>query len=271
MQEVFELNRGSLPLLVSFPHNGSWIPDEVQERMTEAGRQSADTDWFLDRLYDFPEIENATRVVAKVSRYVIDFNRPRDNQNLYPGQKTPQLCPTYRFDQSPIYLPDAEPDEAEIERRVHTFWRPYHETLRAELDRLVAEFGFAVLLDAHSIASRVPRLFEGRLPDFNFGTNHGKSCQPEFQSRIEQFARSLEPDTHVVNGRFIGGYITRHYGQPEQNVDAIQLELSQATYLDETGKAWDDGRVATVRPKLRSFIQMLITWIKQQSMIGKRS
>ena len=257
--ELFEFHAGSGPLLVSFPHSGTWIPASIRARMTESGQRTPDADWFLPRLYQIESLPGMGRIVSRVSRYVVDLNRPPDDQSLYPGQSTTGLCPVRTFFDQPIYRPDQQPGPDEIAERREWFWRPYHQRLTEALTDLVDRFGYAILLDAHSIASRVPMLFEGRLPDFNFGTNNGQSCSAALQTSIERFTRQVRPWSHVVNGRFIGGYITRHYGQTD-GVQAVQLELSQATYMDEPDRVWDDGRAIGVMPVIHRLIQMLEGW-----------
>jgi N-formylglutamate deformylase len=259
--ESYCFRSGNLPLLVSIPHNGSLIPQEIAAGMTEAGRSSRDTDWYLDQLYDLPETRDANFIIAQQSRYVIDLNRPADNTSLYPGQTTTGLVPTERFDGEPIYT-HATPDGAEQERRIETVWRPYHERLRAELNRLRASSERVVLIEAHSIASRVPRLFAGVLPDFNLGTNGGASCDRSLTEVIHAAIQRFPEYSSVVNGRFVGGYITRHYGKPSQGVHALQIELSQATYLDEPSLTWHDERAAEVRRVFSAIFQAVREWIQ---------
>ncbi|MFO0219067.1 MAG: N-formylglutamate amidohydrolase, partial [Planctomycetota bacterium] len=176
MSRHFEFRSGVLPLLVSIPHAGTDLPDGFAERLTDSARRLPDTDWFVDRLYDLPLLREASMIVARTSRYVVDLNRPPGDESLYPGQSTTGLCPLVQFDGKPIYLPGAEPDAAEIAGRVETYWQPYHTAIANELERLRARHSRVLIFDAHSIASEVPRLFPGVLPDFNFGTNHGASC-----------------------------------------------------------------------------------------------
>jgi len=257
-------HQGSIPLLVSFPHSGTDIPKKLAERMTEAGRAVPDTDWFLPRLYDFVADTGASTIQANFSRFVIDPNRSTDGVNLYPGQPTPQLCPIQCFDGSPIYLPGQEPDEFEIGRRTAEYWRHYHDDIQEELTRIKHAHGLAVLFDAHSILSRVPRLFPGQLPDINIGTSNGDSCDAALQ---ESIAIALEQQTtcsHVMNGRFVGGHITRHYGKPEHRVHAIQLELSQRRYMDESTGQWHDERAGETQPILQSIIEAILAWASQQ-------
>ena len=258
-QSPFTFVEGSLPILVSFPHNSSFIPQSLKRRFSESGRSSQDTDWFLDRLYDLDELKQASKIVAGFSRYVIDLNRPADNQSLYPGQTTTGLIPASCFDGSEIYL-EAVPKEDEIDERIQHIWRPYHEKIESELDRLKHEFGYAVLIEAHSIKSRVPRLFEGTIPDFNVGTNNGLSCSPDLQDQIAGVLESQNDYSHVINGRFIGGYITRHFGSPEHKIHAVQFELSQATYLDEEAAQWDDVNATKVQTVFSKIMQAITQW-----------
>ena len=245
--------------MISNPHSGVFIPPEIATDLTEAGLEKRDTDWFLTRIYDLPAIESAAMISANASRYVVDLNRPSDNHSLYPGQSTTGICPRITFNREPIYKEGLEPDDAEIAKRIEHYWQPYHDQLHAELERLVAKFGFAVLLDVHSIAQRVPMLFDGDLPDFNFGTNHGQSCGADFQAMIQGFADQIADYSHVVNGRFIGGFITRHYGAME-NVHAVQLELNRWTYMDEETLEWEFDKSADVIPVIEDFVVTLMKW-----------
>lgn len=238
VSDVFELKRGAQPLLISIPHMGTRMPAGIAGRLTPAANLLADTDWHLAQLYDFAEAMGATVLQANYSRYVIDLNRPPGDESLYPGQTTTSLCPTETFPGEPVWQDGQAPDQDEIGRRLAGYWRPYHDQLQAELQRLRALHGAVLLWDAHSIASHLPRLFEGKLPDFNFGTNEGRSCAVAVQEAIQHTASTLAGTpaasyTSVINGRFKGGYITRHYGQPQQHIHAVQLEMCQSTYMDE--------------------------------------
>jgi N-formylglutamate deformylase len=261
---LFRFQKGYIPFMVSNPHSGVFIPPEIVEHMTEPGLERRDTDWFLTRLYDLPAIESAAIISANASRYVVDLNRPPDNHSLYPGQSTTGICPTITFKREPIYQAGFEPDENEIAKRIEHYWQPYHDQLRGELERLVEKFGFAVLLDVHSIAQQVPMLFEGDIPDFNFGTNHGQSCGASFQALIEEFAAGITEFTHVVNGRFIGGFITRNYGSMN-NVHAVQLELNRSTYMDEETLQWEDNKSVDVLPVIKTFVVTLMKWAENYS------
>lgn len=231
--DIFTLEPGHAPLLVSLPHDGSHIPEALAARMTPGARGAPDTDWFVSRLYAFARDLGASILRPFHSRYVVDLNRPPDDISLYPGQNTTGLCPTVRFTGEPVYLPGQAPDAAEVSARVERYWRPYHEALGAELARLHARFGHAVLWDGHSIRGELPFLFEGRLPELNLGTASGASCAPAMQARLAAVLERQRDYSHVINGRFKGGHITRHYGDPDSGIDAIQLELAQHTYMDE--------------------------------------
>lgn len=261
MSPIFDFRPGKLPVLVSIPHAGTEIPAEISERMTESARQLPDTDWFVDRLYDLPVLRDASLIVARTSRYVIDLNRPPSNESLYPGQNTTGLCPLIQFDGAPLYREGTEPTAEEISSRIKNYWQPYHEQIGAELKRLRNAHPRVLIFDAHSIASQVPRLFPGVLPDFNFGTNHGATCSASFQKTIEQFADKQLPEySHVINGRFVGGYITRNYGQPSANIEGLQLELSQATHLDEATGTWDSALAV----RLQSVISRLFATLLEE-------
>lgn len=231
-EKMFHFEQGDIPLLVSVPHLGSRIPAGIARRLTDIALQVADTDWHLDLLYNFAAEMGATVLGGEFSRYVIDLNRPPGGESLYPGQTTTGLCPTATFRGEPIYRDGKAPTQGEIDERLETYWRPYHNKLSTELDRMTAKFGTVLLWEAHSIASILPHLFDGKLPDLNIGTNGGASCDA---SVLEAVVAQLDdqPYTWIANGRFKGGYITRAYGQPEAGVHAVQLEMCQSTYMNE--------------------------------------
>ncbi|TWB13830.1 N-formylglutamate deformylase [Nitrospirillum amazonense] len=256
---VFTFREGAAPLLISFPHVGIQVPGDISSRLVPEAHSLLDTDWHVDLLYDFATELGASTLVAGYSRYVVDLNRPADDASLYPGQAGTGLIPEVMFDGTSLYLPGQGPDEAEKAARVATYWQPYHAQLRAELDRLKARHGYALLWDAHSIAAEVPRLFDGRLPDLNLGSNAGTSCAGAFADAVFQIARASGYSA-VLNGRFKGGHITRHYGQPAEHVHALQLELSQDTHLAPgLVPTLDDGRCHRLRPVLRSMIKTFLS------------
>jgi N-formylglutamate deformylase len=229
---TFNLTVGNTPLLISVPHLGTSLPANLKETLTEVGESVCDTDWHLDQLYDFAIPSGASMISATVSRYIIDLNRPPDGASLYPGQTTTGLAPLETFRGEPVYLPGAEPDEAEIQRRVECYWKPYHEALAQQIQAIKKKHGFVLLWDAHSINSELPRLFDGILPDLNFGTFGGKSAAPAISEALGEVAAQSQY-SWVMNGRFKGGYITRNYGDPANDVHAVQLEMSQRIYMDE--------------------------------------
>ncbi len=253
--DVCTLHRGTAPLLISLPHDGSDIPDVISARMTPEARRAPDTDWHVSRLYAFARELGASMLVPRYSRYVIDLNRPPDDVSLYPGQNTTGLCPTVRFSGDPVYLPGLEPTPDEIAARIDTYWRPYHDTLRDELDRLRAQHGRVLLWEGHSIRGECPFLFDGRLPDLNIGTASGTSCAAATQSRIEIVLHAKNRYGGVVNGRFKGGYITRRYGDPGNGIDAVQLEIAQRIYMDEETFEYDDALAVNAQQVIRALIE----------------
>lgn len=252
--DVCTLHRGTAPLLMSLPHDGSDIPDVISARMTPEARRAPDTDWHVSRLYAFARELGASMLVPRYSRYVIDLNRPPDDVPLYPGQNTTGLCPTVRFSGDPVYLPGMEPTPDEIAARIDTYWRPYHDTLRDELDRLRAQHGRVLLWEGHSIRGECPFLFDGRLPDLNIGTASGTSCAAATQSRIEIALHAQNAYDAAVNGRFKGGFITRHYGDPGNGIDAVQLEIAQRIYMDEDTFEYDDALAVSAQQVIRALI-----------------
>jgi len=254
--DIFTLHRGTAPLLISLPHDGSAIPDALSARMTPQARRAPDTDWHVSRLYAFARELGASILVPAHSRYVIDLNRGEDDTSLYPGQNTTGLVPLVRFTGEPVYLSGMEPDATEVTSRIETYWRPYHSVLREELDRIRAQHGRVVLWEGHSIrGDDLPYLFESRLPDLNLGTANGASCSPALQARIEQVLAVQSGYDWVANGRFKGGHITRHYADLENGIQAIQLELSQRTYMDEDSFEYDEARASQLQVLLRRLLE----------------
>ncbi|GAB3388953.1 N-formylglutamate deformylase [Lysobacter fragariae] len=256
MSDTFILHHGTAPLLISVPHDGSQIPAPLAQRMTDVARGAPDTDWHVSRLYAFARELGASMIVPRFSRYVVDLNRPPDDTSLYPGQNTTGLCPAVRFTGDPVYLEGQAPTPEEIAGRVETYWRPYHDALRAELTRLKQLHGRVLLWEGHSIrGSDLPFLFPGRLPDFNLGTSSGASCSPHVQTRIEASLSGQSRYDFVVNGRFKGGYITRHYGDPANGIDAVQLEISQRIYMDEETFAYDEAKASSAQAVIRPLLE----------------
>lgn len=227
-----EIRRGEAPLVVSFPHTGTELPETLADQLVSPWLATKDADWWIDRLYAFAADLGATTVRTRLSRTAIDVNRDPSGASLYPDQTTTELCPTTTFDGEPLYPPEQAPDAAEIERRRKAWFTPYHQAIAAELARLKARHGRVVLYDAHAIRSRIPRLFDGELPHFNIGTNGGASCDPALTRAVTQACDGL-PFTSVIDGRFKGGWTTRHYGEPATGVHAIQMELACRAYMEE--------------------------------------
>ena len=259
--DVYEFSPGGTALLVSIPHCGTYIPPELARSMTPAALEVADTDFHLPRLYDFLRERGVPTLAATHSRYVVDLNRPPDGAQLYPGANNTELCPTTRFDFAPIYAEGNNPDATEIDDRIERYWRPYHDKLASELRRIRARHDYALLFDAHSIISVCPRFFEGCLPDFDLGTGGGTSCDPALAQRLLDVAKANPAYSSVLNGRFKGGYITRHYGDPADRIHSVQLELAEKTYMVETPPfPFDEALANQVRPVLRALIDTLLAW-----------
>lgn len=268
MTEWLTVRRGDAPLIVSIPHAGTDIPGDVEVALVSPWIGRQDADWHVDRLYDFAAGLGATMVATSISRSAIDVNRDPSGASLYPGQATTELCPTITFDGEPLWT--RGPDEAEVARRVDTYFHPYHAAIEGEIARLRAMHPAVVLYEAHSIRSVVPRLFDGELPQFNIGTNSGRSCAPALAAAVE---RAVDDPSRVVNGRFKGGWTTRHYGRPQQGVHAIQMELAMRGYLDEpqdfTPETWpvryDDARAAPMRETLTRVLRTCIAFAREQA------
>jgi N-formylglutamate deformylase len=256
---LYSLHRGSVPLLVSVPHVGTEIPDAIAADLTPRARQVEDADWHLDRLYAFVKDLGASLLVPRVARYVVDLNRPVDNTPMYPGANNTELCPTRSFSGEPLYRDGRTPGDAEVAQRVAVYWRPYHDALATELARLRAAHGRAALLDGHSIQAELPWLFEGRLPDLNLGTAGGTSCAPALRQRLAGVLEAHTAHSHVVDGRFKGGHITRHYGRPAEGLHAVQMEMCWDCYMTPPHD-YDETRAAMVLPLLRSLADTLIGW-----------
>ncbi len=256
----FTLNRGTTPLLVSLPHDGTALPSAIEARVSAAGKRVPDTDWHVGRLYAFARELGASVIVPRWSRYVADLNRDPGGQALYPGRSETSLVPLTNFAGESIYAAGDEPGAAEIALRRELYWQPYHDVLAAELARMRREHPRVVLWDGHSIRSRVPMFFDGRLPDFNLGTADGASCSPALRTRLDGVLRERCGSdsggySHVVDGRFKGGYITRHYGRPEAGVEAVQLELAQSIYMDEDSFEYMPERAARVQAVIRALLE----------------
>ena len=264
MTATFFFEQGNSPLLISIPHDGRELAPGLEERMSNVARSLPDTDWHVRRLYGFARRLDASVLAARFSRYVIDLNRPPSDAALYDGQLSTGLCPTETFAGASIYLPGHLCASSERRERTQSHWQPYHDMLATELMRIRRRYGHALLWDAHSIRSEVPALFQGVLPELSFGTNDGASCDPRWQSAVFQVALQSEYSV-ALNDRFKGGYITRHYGSPDNNVHAIQLELAQRSYMDEQTLRYDEDSAARLRVVLRAMLSAYLSNACRQS------
>ncbi len=254
--QIAHVEKGSSPLLINCPHVGVFVPEKIMAHLSDAAALLPDTDWKIDELYLFARVLGAGLMTATHSRYVVDLNRPPDDGVLYESGGS-GLVPLQTFEGKSVYQPGQAPSASEIANRVDRYWAPYHALLRTELGRLRRIFGWAILLDAHSIVGRLPLLFEGQLPDLNLGTNDGASVPADLESgAFEILTRSAYPA--VLNQRFKGGFITRHYGQPETGIYALQLEMSQRVYMSGTPSKFDAKLAAAVQPLLRKLVELLL-------------
>jgi N-formylglutamate deformylase len=259
----FSLRSGDAPLILSLPHVGTQVPDDLRECYVPRALALEDTDWHLERLYGIADAMNLTVIAARVSRYVIDLNRPADNAPMYPGAANTELCPTRFFTGDALYR-SSPPDAHEIERRRLQYWRPYHDTLAAQIDRVRALHGYVLLWDGHSIRSQIPWLFHGTLPDLNLGTASGESCHASLRTQLTAALRQQHQFTYAVDGRFKGGFITRHYGCPAEHIHAIQMEMCQSLYMNECAPFdYLESRAECVRPMLHQLIDIALRWQPQ--------
>ena len=251
------IQQGDSPIILGQPHGGTYVPDELTARLNARGKGLDDTDWHINRLYD-GLLPDATTVQATFHRYVIDANRDPEGASLYPGQNTTNLCPLTDFDGQAIWQDGQDPSTDEIEARRLTYHAPYHAALSTEIARVKQRHGYAILFDCHSIRSNIPYLFDGTLPIFSIGTDDGKTCDPLIEQATQDICTATPDYNHVVNGRFKGGWTTRHYGKPQTNVHAIQMELAQRAYMDEAAPwAYRDDLAANIRRPLTQILHAL--------------
>lgn len=260
MDNVFSFKQGTVPLLISMPHAGLRLTPTVEAGLVPEAAGLPDTDWHIPRLYDFAEAMGASLLSAEYSRFVIDLNRPSDNKPLYAGATT-GLFPAILFEGDPLFKDGQAPSDEERASYLQKIWGPYHRALAAELERLRSEFGYALLWDAHSIRAQIPHLFDGELPDFNLGTFNGASCDPSLGAELEAVCASNPAFTHVLNGRFKGGHITRHYGDPSRDIHAVQLELVQRAYMEEFDPFnYREDLAEPTRQQIKALLQTMLDW-----------
>jgi N-formylglutamate deformylase len=262
--DLWTLHRGDSPLVIDVPHAGTHLPAALRPRLSAIAQTVPDTDWHVEKLYAFAATVGATLFCATHSRYVVDLNRDPSGAALYAGADNTELCPTRTFAGDAIYVDGSAPTRAEVADRTAACFVPYHSALTAELARVRERHGFAVIVDGHSIRGVVPRFFEGRLPDLNLGTASGASCVPELQTCAARILAEARGFTHVVNGRFKGGWITRHYGRPQEGVHALQLEITQDCYMDEAPPyRWDSTRAGRLVGVLQRLVGALMAFRPQ--------
>ncbi|MDG2088882.1 MAG: N-formylglutamate deformylase [Arenicellaceae bacterium] len=261
---LVDVTQGSCPIILGQPHSGTFVPDEIFTDLNELGRQLSDTDWHVPQLYE-GLLDNVTVVKANFSRYVIDPNRDPQGTNLYPGQNSTGLVPFTTFDGEPIWK--TEPTADDIQQRLQIYHREYHQLLNEEIARVKSIHGIALVYDCHSIRSEIPYLFDNLLPDLNIGDNSGKSCASEITAGIQNICQNIKSHTHVVNGRFRGGWTTRHYGKPKVGVHAVQMELAQRAYLrsERVPFDYDEKKALSLRSLLSEILHEINTIILEHS------
>ena len=265
-QSTYALQCGTTPLVLSLPHIGVDIPEALKSRYVDRALAVEDTDWHLEKLYDFVNGLGASVIVPKFSRYVIDLNRPPDNTPMYPGASNTELCPSTFFNGDHLYRDGLKPNPKEVDQRRETYWRPYHDALLGELARVREKFGYALLWDGHSIRSEIPWLFDGKLPDLNLGTASGASCSASLRARLAEHLICETKKSHAVDGRFKGGYITRQYGRPGAGIHAVQMEMCQSLYMQEAPPfAYDEVKSAEIQPTLKQLLHIMLDWTPSDS------
>jgi N-formylglutamate deformylase len=259
--DLWRHHAGTTPVLIDVPHCGTFVPPEIASDMSEAGKRVLDTDWHVEKLYAFAPRLGAGLFHATHSRYVADLNRDPDGKPLYPGADNTEVVPLRSFHDAEVWLPGRAPSARDVKRRIDTYWRPYHAALAREVAAVKTRHSFCILLDGHSIFSKVPRFFDGTLPDLNLGTADGKSCAPALEAAAAAALAGAKGFTHVVNGRFKGGYITRHYGHPAEGVHTLQLEMAMSAYLDESAPdRYEAARAAPLMAVLEKVVAALLAW-----------
>lgn len=262
MMKKFTFVEGKSPLLISIPHSGCIVPEGIAKRMTREASAVRDTDWYVPRLYEFVHELDASVLESHISRFVVDLNRDPEDRVLYQNYASTGVCPTHHFDGAPIYRDGFIIEDEEKSSRISQYWQPYHEQLSQKLNEIRDKHGFALLWDAHSIRSEVPNLFPGLLPELNIGTNDSSSCDVRVQGLVYEIAQYHEYSV-VVNGRFKGGFITRHYGKPAKGIHALQMEISQRTYMVETPPEYDDILATQLQIALFEMMTNCISKLKE--------
>lgn len=249
---IIKPTKKRIPIVVSVPHCGTQFPKEVSDQFNQTVIQNpSDTDWFVDKLYDFAPSLGITMITAIISRCVIDLNRDPESKPLYnDGRIITALCPTHTFLGQPLYSDcRLEVEKKEVERRLHAYYFPYHRQLQTLLDDVKSEFGKVLLWDCHSVKQFVPTIYKEKFPDLILGDADGQSASP---TSIEVAYRTLGANTYSLthNHPFKGGYITRYFGRPLQNQEALQLEMSKINYMDDSESHYHQPRADKMRSHL---------------------
>lgn len=263
MEETFRITapiNSEVPLLLSVPHCGTEFPDELREQFSpELIKAPDDTDWVVDKLYDFASELGITMISARISRWVIDLNRDPQEKPLYSdGRIITGLCPTTTFLGEPLYRDKRTAvDHKEVQRRLLTYYYPYQAKIQELLNHQIRQHGRALLWDCHSIRQFVPTIHKEKFPDLILGDADGTSASPGL---IEAALSVLDHSRYLTrhNFPFKGGYITRHFGKPAMGQHALQLEMTKINYMDETEKKYDDGKAKEMRALLKNVFRKLV-------------
>ena len=258
---IHQPSAAKVPIIVSVPHCGTLFPEEIKEEF-DAGLAARpdDTDWFVDKLYDFAPSMGIEMITGVYSRWVIDLNRDPESKPLYTdGRIITGLCPVTSFKGEEIYV-DRRKEVApeEVTRRFDNYYTPYHKAIKDSLARIVAEHGKVLLWDCHSIRQYVPTIHPKKFPDLILGDNDGCSAEPFL---TEMASKSLHTSGFSFENNYLfkGGYITRQYGQPEQQQHALQLEMTKVNYMDDSEINYDSKKAEVMRDHLKRMFEKLIT------------
>lgn len=250
----------TVPILLSVPHCGTDFPDELKDDFKpELAKSPDDTDYYVHDLYNFCSEMGITIIHAKYSRWVIDLNRDPESKALYnDGRIITALCPNTNFFGDSIYVSqDKEPNHNEVQRRLNTYYWPYYKEIENQLAQLKSQFGKALLWDAHSIRRFVPTIRKENFPDLILGNNDGLTAD---QSLIDIALDNLGKDKYGLNHNtpFKGGHITRYFGNPSNNIHALQLEMSKDLYMNHDETEFHMARANEMRVVLKSCFRGLI-------------
>ena len=236
---VFMPDRQAGPLILASPHSGRIYPEAFIERAAISGltlRQNEDA--YIDELLGFARHLDIPLLCALFPRCFVDVNRDRTelpsswrkagNVSMTPrAEMGLGVVPTIIAENKPIYK--KAPKANEVELRIKHLYDPYHQALSRLISETVSQFSSAILFDCHSMPGFTQ--MGQRRPDIVLGDRHGTSCHPETMNQLEALFKTRGYTT-ARNYPYAGGYVTSHYGQPDQNVEVIQIEINRDLYLN---------------------------------------